>query len=150
MSPEQAEAQRQRAWRTDERKAVITAARTAIEQSRSIAGDDNTAKALRRVGTEVRDQLADLIDLQREANRHDADDRDGDALLAEWVATLRGFRDEAAAAAEAAPKGPQRTQAICRRIAYNWTIKTLRDTAQAEIATVRAEVAQAREWLARR
>lgn len=148
MSPEQAVAQRQRAWRTDERKAVITAARAVIEQALNPTGDNAAVRALRRHAGEVVELLAGLNDEQREAHRHDGDDRDGDALLAAYVAALRAPRDAAKSSALQLSQGdPQRAVRVRRANAYTWAINTLRPLAEAEIATVRREVADAQEWL---
>lgn len=148
LTPEQAKAQRERAWLADERKAVVSAARTVIDQIRMPSGDDATVRALRSSGSDVMDLLAELNDAQREAERHDADSRDGDAALATYVAALRKPRDEAKEASGRYDRGTSQRSACVRRAnAYTWAIKALIATGEAEIATVRREVAEAKALL---
>jgi hypothetical protein len=150
MPPEQAEEQRQRAWRCDERKAVMAAVRVVIDRARwADEPDEADVRALQSsAGMEVREALAELTDAQREMHRTGDDHRDGDELLADWVAALRAPRNVARDAAQAMERGtPGRGELVRRANAYTWAIKTLIPIAEAEIATVRSEVAEAQAWL---
>lgn len=136
----------------EERKAVVQAVGEVITLSKTARGEDSAAgRALSSAeGTQVRECLADLADRQRDGERHDAHHHEtGEETLARFVEELRGGHAAAVAAAQST-SGLVRVAQTRRANAHMWAINTLRPLAEAEIATARAEYAEAEDWLTTR